>query len=240
MSQVVQVGFGPGRIAVTQRVDSCYCVSARCRRLWRVCIQNKDQGPPKEKRRKADKKSAGIGKQHGNSAGSVKNFQTPAMLKTAPLDCEIKRNLREKRRDPWPRANAPPKAVAVPEPVVKTRREIRRRVLTWFAGRWRNHQPKRAEKPHSKSASPKGVGRPCYEAENSACRGEWRREAGSPARARLMPVRERERGELPSPICPGSTERLSRDLLFWGRQIAGEPIFNRPGLTSAKRSILPA
>jgi hypothetical protein len=26
----------------------------------------------------------------------------------------------------------------------------RRRVLTWFAGRWRNHQSKRAEKPHSK------------------------------------------------------------------------------------------
>ena len=30
---------------------------------------------------------------------------------------------------------------------------------------------------------PKGVGRPCYEAENSACRGEWRRESGSPRRA---------------------------------------------------------
>src|SRR5205823_10302983 len=25
-----------------------------------------------------------------------------------------------------------------------------RRVLAWFAGRWRNHQHKRAEKPHSK------------------------------------------------------------------------------------------
>lgn len=27
-----------------------------------------------------------------------------------------------------------------------------RRVLVWFAGRWRNHQSKRAEKPHSKSS----------------------------------------------------------------------------------------
>lgn len=27
--------------------------------------------------------------------------------------------------------------------------------MTWFAGRWRNHQPKRAEKPHSKSAQRK-------------------------------------------------------------------------------------
>lgn len=30
-----------------------------------------------------------------------------------------------------------------------------------------------------------------------------------------MPVRERESGELPSPICPGLTERLNRDLLFY-------------------------
>jgi hypothetical protein len=90
--------------------------------------------------------------EHGNSAGSVKNFQAPAMLKTTPLDCEIKSNLREQRRDPWPGANAPSQAVADPGPVVKTRKKIRRRVLTWLAGRWRNHQPKRAEKPHSKSA----------------------------------------------------------------------------------------
>jgi hypothetical protein len=34
--------------------------------------------------------------------------------------------------------------------MVKTRKRIRRRVLAWFASRWRNHQPKRAEKPHSK------------------------------------------------------------------------------------------
>jgi hypothetical protein len=31
------------------------------------------------------------------------------------------------------------------------REENYRRVFTWFAGRWRNHQSKRAEKPHSKS-----------------------------------------------------------------------------------------
>jgi hypothetical protein len=54
--------------------------------------------------------------EHGNLAGSVKNFRAPAMLKTTPLDCEIKGNLREKRRDPWPRANALPRAVADPEP----------------------------------------------------------------------------------------------------------------------------
>jgi len=44
-----------------------------------------------------------------------------AMLKTTPLDCEIKGSLRVKRRDPWLWANALPKAMADPKPVVKTR-----------------------------------------------------------------------------------------------------------------------
>jgi len=90
--------------------------------------------------------------EHGNSAGSVKNFHSPAMLKITPLDCEIKGSLRVKRRDPWPWANASPKAMADPRPVVKTRNEDSRRVLTWFASRCRNHWLKRAEKPHSKAA----------------------------------------------------------------------------------------
>ena len=111
--------------------------------------------PPSERRRKADKGSGRIGKNTGTPAGSVKNFRGPAMLKTIPLDCEIKGSLREKRRDPWLWANASSKTVAVPWQVVKTRKKFRRRVLTWFAGRWRNHQPKRAEKPHSKSAQRK-------------------------------------------------------------------------------------
>jgi len=117
--------------------------------------------------------------EHGNPARFVKNFQPPAMLKTTPLDCEIKSSLREKRRDPWPGANASSKAMADPGPVVKTRTQIRRRVLTWFASRCRNHQLKRAEKPHSKIRVAQATGRPCYEAANSAGRGEWRRESGS-------------------------------------------------------------
>jgi hypothetical protein len=71
---------------------------------------------------KGGQKERAYREEHGNPARSVKNFQAPAMLKTTPLDCEIKRNLREKRRDPWPRANAPSQAVADPEPVVKTRK----------------------------------------------------------------------------------------------------------------------
>ena len=45
------------------------------------------------------------------------------MLKTTPLDCEIKSDLRAKRRDPWRWANASPKAMADPELMVKTREE---------------------------------------------------------------------------------------------------------------------
>ena len=37
------------------------------------------------------------------------------MVKTLPLACESKGSLRVKRRDPWHRGNAPPKAVADPE-----------------------------------------------------------------------------------------------------------------------------
>ena len=57
-----------------------------------------------------------------------------------------------KRRDPWHGANALSKAAADPVLMVETRDKNHRRVSTWFAGRWRNHQFKRAEKPHSKSA----------------------------------------------------------------------------------------
>jgi hypothetical protein len=39
--------------------------------------------------------------------------------------------------------------VAVQRQVVKTRKRNCRCVLTWFVGGWRNHHPKRAEKPHS-------------------------------------------------------------------------------------------
>jgi hypothetical protein len=43
---------------------------------------------------------------------------------------------------------------------VKTWTRILRRVFIWFAGRWRNHQPKQAEKPHSKSSGRKALDGP--------------------------------------------------------------------------------
>ena len=57
--------------------------------------------PPSERRRKADKGSGRIGKD--SELGKFREkLPRPAMLKTTPLDCEIKSSLREKRRDPWP------------------------------------------------------------------------------------------------------------------------------------------
>ena len=43
---------------------------------------------------------------------------------------------------------------------MKTRIRIRRRVLTWFVSRWRNHQFKQAEKPHSKFSARKTLDGP--------------------------------------------------------------------------------
>ena len=55
-----------------------------------------------------------------------------------------------KRRDPWFEVNALPKAVAVLGLDGQDAEISHRSVLIWFAGRWRNHQSERAEKPHSK------------------------------------------------------------------------------------------
>ena len=96
-------------------------------------------------------------------------------------------------------ANALPKAVADQCQVVKTRKRSRSRVLTWFAGRWRNHQPKRAEKPHSKFSVAR---RWTALLRGRRLRLPWRIASGSrqpPRGARLMSARERELGELPSP-----------------------------------------
>jgi hypothetical protein len=114
-------------------------------------------------------------------------------------------------------ANAPSKVVADQCQTVKTRKRNYRCVLTWFASRWRNHQPKRAEKPHSKVNAARRW--PALLRGRKELRLPWRIASGSwqpPRGERLMPVREREHGELPSPICPCLTARLGRDFSFCG------------------------
>src|SRR5438034_10232825 len=104
--------------------------------------------------------------------------------------------------------------------MVKTRTRIRRRVLTWFVSRWRNHQPKRAEKPHSKFSRRKTLDGPATRpktplaVENSVGKLAAIRES-----ARQMSAREREHGELPSPdLSLLDPKKLSGDFSFFGEQ----------------------
>ena len=137
-------------------------------------------------------------------------------------------------------ANAPSTAVADQSQVVKTRNENRRRVLTWFASRWRNHQPKRAEKPHSKFSV---VRRWTALLRGRRLRLPWRIASGSrqpPRGARLMSARERELGELPSPDLSllgrkaGQGLIVSTSVLSLGQSL---PVLQRQPLPS--RPVLP-
>jgi hypothetical protein len=95
-SQVVQAGFELGRIAVTQRVNGCYCALARTDDSGG--FKNKKLGPPNEKRRKAQQNESPNREGHAGWAGRVKNFQTQAMLKTTPPSCEKKQPESEEAR----------------------------------------------------------------------------------------------------------------------------------------------
>jgi hypothetical protein len=109
----------------------------------------------------------------------------------------------------------------------------RSRVLTWFASRWRNHQPKRAEKPHSIIRGRKAPDGPATRPKTPlAVENGVGKPAAPPRRERLMSARERERGALPPPICPCPTERLGRDIFLRqpllvspARQMAANPAF---------------
>jgi len=84
--------------------------------------------------------------------------------------------------------------------------------LTWFASRWRNHQPKRAEKPHSKFSARKTLDGPATRPKTPlAVENSVGKLAVERKQRRLMSARERECGELPPPICPCLTARLGRD-----------------------------
>jgi hypothetical protein len=99
-------------------------------------------------------------------------------------------------------ANAPSKAVADQSQVVKTRRRNCRRVLTWFASRWRNHQPKRAEKPHSKfNVARRWTALPRGKAETSDRFREEQAAASQEAMNwQLAKTTARERGEARLPL----------------------------------------
>ena len=80
-------------------------------RLWR----SPRGGQPKERRRKAGQSERAQRGGHEVSAGPVKTFRNAGDSKNATAGLWMKGNLREKRRDPWHRANALSKAAADPE-----------------------------------------------------------------------------------------------------------------------------
>jgi hypothetical protein len=155
--QVVRAGFEPGRIAVTQRVIGCYCASARSDGSGRFKIKKLE--PPKEKRRKAGQNERPNREGHEGWAGRVKNFRVSAMLKTTPPGCERKQPESEEAR-PVASGERAVKSGGRPGANGGDAKENHRRVSTWFAGWWRNHQLKRAEKPHSKFSDRKALDGP--------------------------------------------------------------------------------
>jgi len=158
-SQVTQERFGPEWIAVTQRVNGCYCASARGAWLWRfhrIC-QRKDA----ERR---DKMSMRIGKETALGK-SQETFQNAGDVKNGTAGLWAKSNLRVKRSDPWHRANVSRYfGGAVPALNGKDAERSHKRVFTWFASRRCKRQPKRAERPHSKSSGRKALDGPANEA----------------------------------------------------------------------------
>ena len=122
-----------------------------------------------------------------------------------------------KRRDPWRRANALPKAAADPKPGGEDAKVNRRRVLTWFVGRWRNHQLKRAEKPHLKFSDRKALDGPATRpktplaVENSV----GKLAAASKKRAPNSQRGKESMANSHPPICPCLTERSGGDFSFF-------------------------
>ena len=85
--------------------------------------------------------------------------------------------------------------------------------MAWFAGRWRNHQSKRAEKPHSIIQRREPLDGPATRpitplaVENGVGK--------LAAKARLMPAWEREIGELPPPNLSLLNRKVGRGLFVF-------------------------
>jgi hypothetical protein len=146
-------------------------------------------GSASQKRRKALQRERS--RREGCESGKTPPpSETPAIPQAGPLACETKCNSRVKRSDPWHRANALPKAMAVPVQAVKTRTQVTSVSLPGLQVGARKRQSKRAKRPHSKSCRRKALDGPATRpktplaVENSVGK--------LAAIARLMPARERE------------------------------------------------
>ena len=146
----------------------------------------------------------------------MKTIRLGGDAKNAALPSERKGNLRDKRRDPWHRL---------------THRQKRWQTCAgWPGGEWftstsrpgpqvsgRNHWLKRANKPHPIVHVPRGLERPCYEADNSASHGEWRRGATDLHRRCQMVATGKSVWRAPTPQFVPVGLRSDRDFLFLTR-----------------------
>jgi len=170
-----------------------------------------------ERRRKAGQSGCSHREEAQAQAWSAMASKMPATLQTAARACERKATpeIRGQTRGTGPTHRQ--KRWPTRSKTVEMRNRGHKRVFTRFASR-RPQTPAQASQEASlDDSAPQVAERPCYEAGNSAGRGEWRREAGSPVRARLMSAWERESGELPAPICLRPVARLGGGLLLYGR-----------------------
>ena len=92
-----------------QRVEGCYCVSARARDSGGLELKG-EVSQRKEAERLGQSERANR-EGHGIRARAVKTFRELAIDKKDVADLWTKSDLRVKRRDPWLQANALPKAV---------------------------------------------------------------------------------------------------------------------------------
>ena len=85
-SQVARESFEPERIAVTQRVIGCYCVSVRASDSG---VFENNRSLPNEKRRKAEQNEHTLREGHAVQARPVKTFRSVGdITKKKPLTCE--------------------------------------------------------------------------------------------------------------------------------------------------------
>ena len=122
-------------------------------------------------------------------------------------------DLRGKRRDPWHRPTHRQKRwpTCARWPGCE-RFTYSSRPGSQVSGR--NHWLKRANKPHPIIHAPKGLGRPCYEADNSASHGEWRRGATDLHRRCQMVAAGKSVWRAPTPQFVPVGLRSDRDFLF--------------------------
>jgi hypothetical protein len=108
------------------------------------------------------------------SAGLVKTFRNVGDGKNATADLLGKGNLRVKRRDPWLQVNAPSKAAVALRRVGGDAVRFTDVSAPGLQAGGATTSPSELKSltQYFKAPAKRDLGRPCYEAENSACRGE--------------------------------------------------------------------